>query len=58
MALPIFGLYMQKIYNDESFTYMNADIFEPPLGFTLNLDCETQATNQGNNYQIEEEDIY
>lgn len=58
MALPVFGLYMQKIYNDESFSYMKGDIFEPPLGFSLELDCNKQTNGQGNNYQIEEEDIY
>ena len=58
MAMPIFGLYMQKIYNDESFAFMEADVFESPLGFTLELDCDNQTNGSGNNFIIEDEDIY
>ncbi len=59
MALPIFGLYHQKIYSDSSMAYYKEDIFESPLGFELELDCEKLENEEGNEtYQIEDESIY
>lgn len=40
MALPVFGLFMKKIYEDEMFGIMEADEFEPPLQFNIELDCD------------------
>ncbi|MBA7528258.1 Penicillin-binding protein 1A [subsurface metagenome] len=39
MALPVFGLFMKKIYEDEIFGIMEADEFEHPLQFNIELDC-------------------
>jgi penicillin-binding protein 1A len=40
MALPVFAIFLQKIYNDPQFGIMEADEFERPAGFDMNLDCE------------------
>lgn len=40
MALPVFGLFMKKIYEDEMFGIMEADEFESPLQFNIELDCD------------------
>ena len=40
MALPIWALYMQKVYNDPSLDFSKGD-FEPPLkGLSVEVDCE------------------
>ncbi|HEY1024778.1 MAG TPA: transglycosylase domain-containing protein [Sphingobacteriaceae bacterium] len=42
-ALPIFGLYMQKVYKDTRLNYTKGD-FEPPKnGVTVVLDCNQYA---------------
>ncbi len=38
MALPIWALFMQKVYADSTLN-ISSDEFEPPLNFNLNLDC-------------------
>ena len=59
MALPIYGLFMQKIYNDEYFAYMEADLFEPPLRFNIELDCNKYEIEHGKeNYNIDDDRIY
>ena len=46
MALPIFGLYMQKVYNDSTIVSVtNEDEFEKPDNFSIQLDCEDDDTN-------------
>ena len=40
MALPIFGLYMQKVYADSTLTVTTDDKFEEPLNFSIELDCD------------------
>lgn len=59
MALPIWGLYMQKVYNDRSLNISQAD-FEKPRGITVELDCddETIQNNDINVQQSEEEDFF
>ncbi|MBA7506252.1 Penicillin-binding protein 1A [subsurface metagenome] len=49
MALPVFGLFMKQIYEDEMFGIMEADEFEPPLQFNIELDCDKYEMehNQG-----------
>jgi len=49
MALPVFGLFMKKIYEDEMFGIMEADEFESPLQFNIELDCDKYELehNQG-----------
>lgn len=40
MALPIFAEFLKKVYADPEFTLMEEDVFEPPPGFRLELDCD------------------
>jgi len=38
-ALPIFGLYMKKVYNDKELHYTKDDFPLPPGGLTREVDC-------------------
>lgn len=59
MALPIFGLYHQKIYSDSTLAFYEADVFESPLGFNIELDCAKLENEQGGeSFKIEDETIY
>jgi len=40
MALPIFGIYLQKILNDPSLYIKPEDRFEKPPGFNIQIDCQ------------------
>ncbi len=40
MALPIFALYMKKIYEDPQYGILQTEEFEPPPDFDINLDCD------------------
>ena len=40
MALPIWGIFMQKVYADESLGISPEDNFEAPAGFSINLNCD------------------
>ena len=60
MALPIWGLYMQKVYADSTLNIPKGD-FEKPKGFNIDLDCNTKSTNPRNKGLIdnsEEEDFF
>jgi penicillin-binding protein 1A len=51
IALPIFGLFLQKLYADPQFESMESDIFERPAGFTQELDCDRlKKANKRSNY--------
>ncbi len=39
MALPIYGLFMQKIYADSTLNITPEDVFERPPNFSVNLHC-------------------
>lgn len=45
MALPVFALFLQKIYSDPQFGILEADEFERPAGFNVNLDCDQVRKN-------------
>ncbi|MCB9231126.1 MAG: transglycosylase domain-containing protein [Bacteroidia bacterium] len=51
LALPIFGLYMQKVYADSTIA-LPKDPFVKPRGMKLNLDCASQE--DGNMSPFEE----
>jgi penicillin-binding protein 1A len=40
MALPVFAIFLQKVYSDPHFGIMEADEFERPAGFNMELDCD------------------
>eukprot|EP01029_Cantina_marsupialis_P029688 TRINITY_DN78200_c0_g1_i1.p1 TRINITY_DN78200_c0_g1~~TRINITY_DN78200_c0_g1_i1.p1 ORF type:complete len:195 (+),score=28.02 TRINITY_DN78200_c0_g1_i1:37-585(+) len=59
MALPIWALYMQKVYADKSIGLTQGD-FEKPRGVNINLDCD-QVSNENNNNDLnesEDEDFF
>ena len=40
MALPIWGIFMQKVIQDGTLGVSESDRFIKPMGVTLNLDCD------------------
>jgi penicillin-binding protein 1A len=40
MALPIWALYMQKVYNDPSLNYSKGDFEKPLKGLSVEVDCD------------------
>ena len=40
MALPVFAIFLKKVYNDPQFGIMEADEFERPSEFNWELDCD------------------
>lgn len=56
MALPIFGLYMQKVYNDSTIMGVTTeDEFEEPLNFNVQIDCDKFEENRTEQNSFEEE---
>ncbi|HLP74578.1 MAG TPA: transglycosylase domain-containing protein [Bacteroidales bacterium] len=45
MALPVFGLFLKKLYADPELGIMQADEFEVPEGFNMELDCSKVKWN-------------
>ena len=45
MALPIFALFLKKVYSDPELGIMEADVFERPAGFNMELDCNKVKFN-------------
>jgi len=40
MALPVWGIFINKLFADPHFSNMANDTFESPANFTLDLDCD------------------
>jgi len=40
MALPIFGIFLKKLYSDPEYGIMENDVFEQPASFNIELDCD------------------
>jgi penicillin-binding protein 1A len=40
MALPVFAKFLRKVYDDPQFGIMEADEFERPADFNMELDCD------------------
>lgn len=52
MAMPIWALYMQKIYADSTLDYTMAPFDKPEINFSINIDCELESDSalaQNNN---------
>jgi penicillin-binding protein 1A len=45
MALPVFGLFLKKVYSDPELGIMQADEFERPENFSIELDCSKVKWN-------------
>ncbi len=57
MALPIWALYMKKIYADNSLDVTTNDTFEEPNDFSMILDCsQYRKLNDQQDYQILDEE--
>ena len=48
MSLPIFGLFMQKVYADSTLFISKDDVFEKPVNFNINIDCPTLQEDNDN----------
>ena len=48
MALPIFALYMQKVYADSTLGYSKEDVFERPEYLNVETDCAKYEAEHGN----------
>lgn len=46
-ALPVFGLFMKKVYSDSSLNYSKGDFPQPPGGLTRVLDCSEYSKYDG-----------
>jgi penicillin-binding protein 1A len=49
MALPVYGLFMQKLLADKDFAAIAESQFEAPQGFNVNLDCDMVKQQQQTN---------
>jgi penicillin-binding protein 1A len=51
MALPIMGLFLKKVYADPQLGIMEADEFERPANFNMDLDCDkiNRSNTRGDN---------
>lgn len=58
MALPIFGLFLQKVYADSTLSINQEEFFEPPLNFNMDLNCPDVEVRDGNFYYEEGMDIF
>jgi len=47
MALPIYALFMQKVYADSTLGYSKKDIFEKPEYMNVEIDCAKYDAEQG-----------
>jgi len=57
MAMPVFALYMQKIYSDSTLHVTRKDKFEKPINFSVNLDCDNMQ-GQNNSEEEYEDDFF
>ncbi|MDX9812669.1 MAG: transglycosylase domain-containing protein [Bacteroidales bacterium] len=55
MALPVFAIFLRKVYDDPEFGIMQADEFERPLNFNVELDCDrVKRESSGQNSYLRE----
>jgi penicillin-binding protein 1A len=55
MALPVFGIFLQKLFADSDFASMAESKFEAPANFNVDLDCDNvKNKQQGNQYRQRE----
>lgn len=58
MALPIWGLFMQKVYRDPSINIGKEDRFIPPLGWNVDLYCTGDDSDMSTERETTEEDYF
>jgi penicillin-binding protein 1A len=54
MALPVFAIFLQKVYSDPHFGIMEADEFERPSDFNIDVDCN-QVKNSSRSRAVRRE---
>jgi penicillin-binding protein 1A len=54
MALPIWGMYMKDLYNDDKFV-ISAEPFEEPETLTIQVECEEELDKDGK--KVKEDDF-
>lgn len=55
MALPVFAIFLRKVYDDPEFGIMQADEFERPVNFSVELDCDrVKRESSGQNSYLRE----
>jgi len=55
MALPIFALYLQKVYADSTLNVKTSDKFEKPQNFSIKIDCDDKINNSNTQTDLEDE---
>ncbi len=55
-ALPVFGLFMKKVYGDKSLNYTKADFPKPAEGMTRVMDCSEYSRYEGYSTEPELQD--
>lgn len=55
-ALPVFGLFMKKVYSDKSLNYTKMDFPKPPGGMTRVMDCSEYSKYDGYSSEPQLED--
>lgn len=61
MALPIWGIFMQKVLADKNIGITNGEAFVPPIGWNMNLNCtggddDLLSTNKHSGLEDNEEE--
>lgn len=54
MALPIYGRFLNKVYADKTLEYTPDTIFERPINFTIDLNCNEGLNNRSSDSDYEE----
>ena len=56
MALPVFGLFMSKVYANKTLGYSETEDFDIPKDFSFS--CDSAGANQSNSYILELDDFF
>jgi hypothetical protein len=58
MALPIWALFMNKVYNDASLGITQDDVFEKPADYAGDIECVDILDSSNSNEMEIPEEIY
>lgn len=62
MALPVWAMFMQKVYDDPTLNYSREATFERPEGFNIELDCNKtkvpSAGDRNSSTSVTDEDLF
>jgi len=57
MALPIWAIYMKKVYDDPELNYTKGDFERPLKELSVEIDCEKYKSDNESVWEVEEDDI-